>query len=336
MDASPALLFFEELDPSNAPIVVIPVPFDATCSFRRGSARGPEAIRLASPQCDEVDASFGVIDSPGAGWLAPPAWIAEESHRVGKLAQPIVDRGSARPEDAGAIAEIDQTSARVNEYVRSAATGAIGRGAIPALLGGEHSVSLGGIEACAEAVPELGLLQVDAHMDLRRAYLGMEQSHASVMDNALRRCANVSTLVQVGIRDFGTEEKARVEELGGRVRTHYDDALRTGPGGAGSGWREILEPLPGAIYITLDIDGLDPSLCPDTGTPVPGGLTWRELTSLLVAVRDSGRRVVGFDLVEVAPGRTTTPDLYHEDFNAIVGARVLQRLCVVARATQPS
>lgn len=336
MNASPASLFFEAIDPSAAPIVVIPVPFDATCSFRRGSARGPEAIRLASPQCDEVDASFGVIDSPGAGWLAPPAWIAEESHRVGKLAQPIVDQGAARPEDASALAEINQASARVNEYVRSAAAGVLARGAIPALIGGEHSVSLGGIEACAAAVPSLGMLQIDAHMDLRRSYLGMEQSHASVMDNALRRCANISTLVQIGIRDFGTEEKARVEELGGRVRTHFDDALRIGPGDGGSRWREILEPLPEAIYLTVDIDGLDPSLCPDTGTPVPGGLTWRELTSLLAAVRDSGRRVVGFDLVEVAPGRTTMPDLYHEDFNAIVGARVLQRLCVVARATQPS
>ncbi len=196
-------------------------------------------------------------------------------------------------------------------------------GKIVGLLGGDHSVSYGAIAAHARRYPGCGILHIDAHADLRHEYQGFTWSHASIMENVIRRLPEVARLVQVGIRDLCDEEAARIEDSGGRIRTHFDTVL-TRERFDGVTWgtqvQRIIDELPNDVFVSFDIDGLDPTLCPHTGTPVPGGLTFQQATYLIGAVARSGRRIIGFDLVEVAPG----PDDSEWDGN--VGARLVYKL----------
>jgi agmatinase len=183
---------------------------------------------------------------------------------------------------------------------------------------------LGAIRTVAERVKDLSILHIDAHCDLRHAYEGFTYSHASIMDNVLREAPQVSRIVQVGIRDFCAEELAAIEASNGRVRTFFDKHLADRQL-AGTPFAtlaaEIVDLLGAKVWISFDIDGLDPALCPHTGTPVPGGLSFREAVFLLRTVVESGRVIAGFDLCEVAPA----PD--GDEWDANVGARVLYKLC---------
>jgi len=314
----------------QASVVVVPVPFDATCSYRTGSARAPDAIRRASAQVDLHDHRFGPVWRRGVHMLDTDPDIAALSERARTLAVPIIERGGAAPGDEATVGEIDAACARIETFVHDHAAAILAEGKAPAVLGGEHSVSLGAIRACAETAP-LGALQIDAHMDLRDSYEGFAQSHASIMHNAMKLPA-VERLVQVGIRDYCEGEQAEADRLNtetpARVRTFFDDDLADRLFD-GEHWSdicaEIITALPPRVYLTLDIDGLDPSLCPNTGTPVPGGLTFRQLSRLIHELVRSDREVVGFDLVEVAPGPTA-----QGEWDANVGARVLYRLCALA------
>lgn len=310
----------------EASIVIIPVPFDATTSYRAGTARGPSAVVEATMQVDLFDHRFGKVYE--AGLFAEPVSdeIASLSAAARELAAAIIARGGATDADADDVALIDAAGERVRAFARVRAQAALSRGKVPALLGGEHAVSLGAIEACAAAGESFGVLQVDAHMDLRDAYEGFAFSHASIMHNVLSRVPAVTRLVQVGIRDYAEGERAFADRQEGRVVTFFDEdlaeALDSGSSFVQIARRAVAE-LPENVYISFDIDALDPALCPHTGTPVPGGLSFHQASTLLAEVRRSGRRVVGFDLVEVAPGPGS--------IDAIVGARILYRLCGCAR-----
>jgi agmatinase len=192
------------------------------------------------------------------------------------------------------------------------------------VLGGDHSVPYGAIARMAETYADFGVLHVDAHSDLREAYEGFEWSHASIMFNVVRKIPHVTRLVQVGIRDFAKGEVDFVATSAGRVRVHYDAQLAE-RGFAGESWRDICDSivgeLPDRVYVSFDIDGLDPKLCPSTGTPVPGGLSFQQAAYLVKRLVESGRTIIGFDLNEVVPG----PD--GDEWDANVGARMLYKLC---------
>jgi agmatinase len=196
------------------------------------------------------------------------------------------------------------------------------QGKLVGLVGGDHSTPLGFFRAQAARHPEFGLLHIDSHMDLRKAYEGFTFSHASIMRNALA-IPQITTIVQVGIRDFCEEENEVVLKEKDRVRVHAHAELRREQFN-GTGWTRqcdrILSALPEKVHVSFDVDGLDPSLCPHTGTPVPGGFSFEEASWLLARIHESGRRVIGFDLVEVAPGRG-------DEWDANVGARMLWQLC---------
>jgi len=196
-------------------------------------------------------------------------------------------------------------------------------GHIVGVIGGDHAVPLGCIAAHAARYPGMGVLHLDAHADLRVAYEGFTYSHASIMHNVLAEVPGVARLVQVGIRDFGEAEFVAIEAGGGRVRTFFDAELARRRFD-GEPWssvvREIVDALPQHVYLSFDIDGLDPTLCPHTGTPVPGGLQFQEACALIAAVARSGRTIVGFDLCEVAPG----PD--GDEWDGNVGARLLYKM----------
>ena len=191
------------------------------------------------------------------------------------------------------------------------------------MLGGDHSAPFGAIRAHAEAFPDLGILHLDAHADLREAYEGFTWSHASIMFNVVRQLPAVKKLVQVAIRDLCEAEAALIDGSGGRIVTFHDSKLAQGRFD-GATWThqvdEIVSHLPERVYLSFDIDGLDPTLCPNTGTPVPGGLSFHQASALLAGVVRSGRSIVGFDLCEVAP------DPAGGEWDGNVGARLLYKM----------
>jgi agmatinase len=310
---------------AEAQVVLVPVPFAATVSYGGGAERGPEAILAASRQVDLYDLQFGRVYEAGIHLRQPDPAIAADHAQARAAAAGVIARGGASRGDP-AIVAIDAAGERVNRSVAAATASILAAGKIPGIVGGDHSVPFGAIAAAAERHPALGILHFDAHADLRVAYEGMRWSHASIMDNVVRELAAVRRLVQVGIRDFCEQELDAMRGSGGRIVTHFDlEWQRRRFEGATFDQlcREAIEPLPHDVWISFDIDGLDPALCPNTGTPVPGGLQFAEAVHLLVTLARSGRRIVGFDLVEVAPGEDG-------EWDANVGARLLYKMCGAA------
>jgi agmatinase len=319
-------LFGLETRPEDARLVVIPVPFDATTSYRAGTALGPAHVLEASKQVDLEDIQYGPIWQGGIAMLPIPRDIATLSKRARAAAEPIIRAGGAEAGNrthAKAIATVNAASERVHGYVAAASERILDRGAIPAVLGGDHASPFGLLAELSLRHPGMGILQIDAHADLRDSFEGFAWSHASIFHNVMTRLPGVKRLVQVGIRDVGAREVEFVGRSKGRVKTFYDQRLRDRQY-AGATWttlcKDIIAALPREVYVSFDIDGLTADLCPRTGTPVPGGLAFPEVCHLLELLADSGRRVIGFDLCEVAPG---APD---DEWNGCVGARVLYKL----------
>ncbi|MEM9329499.1 MAG: agmatinase family protein, partial [Bacteroidota bacterium] len=304
----------------EADLVILPMPWDVTVSYGDGTSWGPAAILDASLQ---LDFSISGIASP---WTYPLAlsrieseW-AEWSERLRRDARLVIEAlEEGIVPDQAAMDRVNEGCKQMVAHVRHLASAHLADGKTVALLGGDHSTSLGLMQAIG-GKGSFGILQIDAHMDLRRAYEGFVYSHASVMTHAME-IAGVSSLTQVGIRDYCQEEQQVVEESQKPIHVFYDDDINEGLF-LNRNWSEIVgdivDTLPEQVYISLDIDGLDPALCPNTGTPVPGGLSFGQLDFLLRSVVRSGRKIVGFDLCEVSPGVG--------DWDANVGARVLYRL----------
>lgn len=310
-------------------IILIPVPFDATTSYGRGTMYGPEAVRVASAQVDLFDRDFGRVYEQGIYMLDHVHRIAELSVQMSELADAMRD-DEGSPDAARHLKKIDAACEEVGAYVYAETAKALKEGKVPGIIGGEHSVPFGAIKACAASSPGLGILHVDAHLDLRDAYEGFASSHASIMRNVLSSLEGVASIVHVGVRDFGERELEFSKAQGTRSTIHFDidwarrllDAEKFS-----TLCEQAIAPLPKNVYISFDIDALDPSLCPNTGTPVPGGLSFNQAAILLSTLKKSGRRVVGFDLVEV--GVPPDPDSTNE-WDANVGARLLYKLCGAA------
>jgi agmatinase len=315
-------LFGLPFTPETAQLLVIPVPWEVTVSYHSGTAEGPLAVLEASSQVD-----LAVRDIPdawklGVSMLPFPHSLHEESARLRQWAASHM-KESMQDVSAGdaATRKINEACENLNVYIKSTAQKYLKDGKMVALLGGDHSTPLGLLRALNERYARFGILQFDAHMDLRKAYQGFTYSHASIMYNALK-LPGLSRLVQVGIRDYCEEELDLARRAMGRVVTWFDDELRKKQYD-GETWSQlcdrIIDDLPEHVYISFDIDGLDPQLCPNTGTPVPGGLQFQQVLFLLKKLATSGRKIISFDLNEVSPGSG--------DWDANVGARLLYQLC---------
>ncbi|WP_456462588.1 agmatinase family protein [Reichenbachiella sp.] len=308
-------------------IILLPVPWDATVSYSAGTAEGPQAILDASAQLDLEVVGREAPWKQGI-WMAPiDETIRKKSQNLRTLVEPYIDALEAGEEYADTvtvIASVDQGTSELKAKLKGQALAYLNKGKIVGLVGGDHSTPLGYLEALNDKYDDFGILQIDAHLDLRKAYEGFEHSHASIMYNALK-LSNISKLVQVGIRDF-CEEEMEVANSDQRVAVYFDQELKWQQF-EGTTWqslcKEMVAQLPDKVYISFDIDGLQPFLCSGTGTPVPGGLSFEEAVYLIHQVKASGRDIIGFDLNEVAP----QPD--DEEWNANVGARVLYTLCGV-------
>ncbi len=310
--------------PDEARVVLVPVPWDATTSYRAGASAGPRAIEGASMQVDLYDAEVGKPYERGIVMLPEAKELRAWNDEARAAAEEVIEAGgrvAGNAELEAALAKVNAISERVNEVVHLETKRLLNQGRIACVVGGDHASPYGAIRAYAERFPGLGVLHVDAHADLRRAYEGFSHSHASIMENVMR-LEGVSRIVQVGVRDFCEEELDRIAASAGRVRTFFDVQLAAARsrGALGESFAAAVDALPEAVYVSFDIDGLDPALCPHTGTPVPGGLSFHEASALLGAVVGSGRRIVGFDLNEVAPG----PD--DDEWDANVGARLLYKM----------
>jgi agmatinase len=311
--------------PEEAAVVLVPVPFEATVSYGGGASEGPAAILRASRQVDLYDVEVGKPYEAGIAMLDDPADVRAWDLSARTAAAHVLARGGTHGDPAlvASAASVDAYMERMNGWVRSTVELLLSRGKIVGTIGGDHSVSFGAIEAHARRHPGLGLLHVDAHADLREAFEGFAWSHASILHNVMARIPAVSKLVQVGIRDLCEEEADEIASSGGRIQTFFDAELAEARF-AGETWgaqvQRMIEPLPRDVYVTFDIDGLDPALCPHTGTKVPGGLSFQMATSLVAAVARSGRRIVGFDLTEVVPANDGS------EWDENVGARILYKL----------
>lgn len=308
--------------PQEAQVHVLQIPFDATTSYRKGAGLAPAAVLAASAQVDLYDVATGRPYEAGICLLPADPAVLE----LGAEATELVDalRSGGAP---SAGERVDAIGDELNARTHARAAASLDEGKLVALLGGDHSVPFGAIEACAERHPGMGILHVDAHADLRRAYEGFRWSHASILYNVTERIGGVARLLQVGLRDLCEEETRRIQASEGRIQVVYDhDWARARLEGRSLPElvREAIACLPEAVYVTFDVDGLDPSLCPSTGTPVPGGLRWDEAMLWLEELSRSGRRVVGLDLCEVSPGPEGDPEGLGWD--AAVGARLLYRL----------
>lgn len=313
---------------ATADFILVPVPFDATTSYRKGASKGPDAILEASRQVDLFDLDLGRVYEGGISLVERSAEDEERyrawNRRAGALAQPIIDAAGALDDSTRAsLDEVNRICGELNLMVEREVGRLMDAGKTVGLVGGDHATPFGAFVAHARRHPGMGILHVDAHADLRNAFEGFQWSHASIMYNAATRIPEVSRLVQVGIRDFCEDEYGMIQASGGRIRTHFDAALARRMFD-GEPWtsvcRSIVADLPRDVYVSFDIDGLSPDLCPHTGTPVPGGLSFNQANRLMEVLVDEGHRIVGFDLNEVAPG----PD--GDEWDANVGARMLYKL----------
>ncbi len=310
--------------PEEAAVVLIPVPWEATVSYGAGTANGPAAILEASRQVDLLDRETGRPYAAGIAMLDDPAEVRAWSEAARAKAAPVIEQGGAHgdPALAAAVAEVNAYGDRMNGWVYETSKRWLDAGKLVGVVGGDHSVPYGLVRALSERHPGLGILHLDAHADLRNAYEGFRWSHASIMYNVVTDLPAVGRLVQVGIRDYADDEQAVIDTQKGRIQTYFDADLRRQLF-EGETWRRLalrmIADLPQDVYLSFDIDGLDPALCPHTGTPVVGGLSFPEVCYLMRAVQESGRRIVGFDLNEVAPG----PE--GDEWDGNVGARLLYK-----------
>ena len=320
----------------EARLIIIPVPWEVTVSYSAGTARAPEHVLNASLQVDLFDPDMVGLWKEGFYMRPVDKKILTKSDYLRKEAELYINyisHGEVLEENkfmCKSLKEINAGSIFLNNWVYEQTRDLFQRGKLVALLGGDHSTPFGFIKAVAEKYPSFGILQIDAHCDLRAAYESFTYSHASIMYNVLNEIPEVSKLVQVGIRDFCDEELSYIQNSNGRVVTFFDKTIKERQY-EGETWKSIVDDivnnLPDFVYVSFDIDGLDPKLCPHTGTPVQGGFEAEQIFYLLKKVLQAGKKIIGFDLNEVG--------VSNNEWDENVGARVLYKLCNVLSSSNP-
>ena len=304
-------------------IIIIPVQSDITCSYSKGTAEGPEAILNASTQLDFYSPYLDNAWEKKVAMLPLNPEAFAQNRKAGEKASHLIEKLEKEepftPEDIALYKNINDHCEQLNNQIEKTALTHLKNNQLVCLLGGDHNSPLGLIRALAKTHEQFGILQIDAHADLREAYEGFTYSHASIMHNALKEKA-VTKLVQVGIRDICPQEINTIQNSNNRIVTFFDWDIKNNLY-QGKTWQEqcgnIIKELPNNVYISFDIDGLDPKLCPNTGTPVAGGFELEQINFLINQLLLSGKKIIGFDLNEVGK----------EEWDANVGARVLYRLC---------
>ena len=317
-------------------VVFFPVPWDVTTSYGGGTVNGAQAIIDASVQLEPTD--YHVTEAWKIGHYTIP--ITEEIKAKNKQMRSIAKKVITYQEEGNSYQDstiqselkiVNDACEELNHWVYNQTKALLHQNKLIGLIGGDHSVPYGYIKALAEHYGEYGILQIDAHADLRKAYEGFTYSHASIMHNVLK-LPEISHLIQVGLRDFSQGEIEQADQ-DQRV-TWFTDWEIKDKAYQGYLWsnqcQEIINCLPEQVYISFDIDGLSPHFCPHTGTPVPGGLDFNQVIYLIIALVKAGKRVIGFDLCEVSPNLNNLED----EWDGNVGARVAYKLANLMFASQ--
>lgn len=258
-------------------VVILPVPYDATATFKSGAREGPYAIILASRQFEDYDLELK----------------REIGNEIGiYTAQEIEPHSNSPYEMIKRIEKSVNWVLNLNKF--------------PVVIGGEHTVSIGAISAISKK-KKISVLQIDAHADLRDVYQSSKYNHACVM-RRIREMKNIESVVQVGIRSLSIEEAHFIEK--NKIEDYiYENTFDI---------EKILKQLGEEVYITIDLDGFDPSIIPSVGTPEPNGLKWEQTLNLLKEIAKN-KKIVGFDVVELSP----IPDLKMSDMAA---AKLIHKL----------
>ena len=312
----------------DARLIILPISWEVTCSYNAGTARAPDHIFKASLQVDLFDPESKDTWRQGIFMREPNKKILTKSDYLRKEAELYINyisQGEVVADNkfmCKTLKEINEGSLFLNDWVYQQTKELMDAGKLVALLGGDHSTPFGYFKAIADKYEDFGILQIDAHCDLRKVYEGFNYSHASIMYNALEQIPALKKLVQVGIRDFCEEELDYITNSNGRIVTFFDKLIKERQY-EGETWKSIVDDiishLPQNVFVSFDIDGLDPKLCPHTGTPVQGGFETEQIYYLLKKLMQSGRKIIGFDLNEVG--------VSHDEWDENVGARVLYKLC---------
>ncbi len=304
----------------NSRLVLLPVPFEATTSYRTGTIDAPVQILEASKQVDLYHDLFPEAWKSGFFLMAEDA----RARKWNSDARSLVE-STRENHDHKKIEGVNKISAELNAAVLDASRKILNSNKILGLIGGDHAVPFGCIQATLEKFPKMGILHIDAHFDLRNAYEGFSDSHASIMYNVATRLP-INSLVQVGLRDF-CQEEIEFSRSHSKLSAYTDRDLFSRKA-SGESWKsiasEIVKQLPNEIYVSFDVDGLDPTYCPNTGTPVPGGLSFQEVTYLLREILVQKKKLIGFDLVEVGS----------QEYDSIVGARLLYEMACLSIGSQ--
>jgi agmatinase len=333
-------IFGLETSKKDAQLVLIPVPWEVTASYGSGTSSGPELIFEASSQVDLYDIEVKNAYECGYYMLPIPkkmkaqnVSLRREALKVNKTLQNLKKLTPAQTKIQN---KINKAAEDMCEYVYKNTKEILKENKSFGVIGGDHSVPYGAIKALSEHTKgNFGILHIDAHLDLRDAYLGYQHSHASIMNNVAQLPHAPKKIVQFGIRDFCEDEVEFMNSQKGKFTTYYDLPTKKKLL-SGKSWLEIckeaIAELPDQIYVSFDIDGMDPTLCPNTGTPVPGGLSYEQTLALFSTIHEMGKKIIGFDLVEVSGGTDKSNPNY--EWNGNVGARMLYKLCGWAMVTQ--
>jgi len=321
----------------DARLVILPVPWEVTVSYNAGTARAPDHIFKASLQIDLFDPEYNDAWKQGYFIRAVDKKVLMKSDYLRKEAELYINYISEGQEVKDnkfmckTLKEVNAGSIFLNDWVYGQTKELLNKGKLVCLLGGDHSTPLGFFKAIAEKHGDFGILQIDAHCDLRKGYENFNYSHASIMYNALEEIPSLKKLVQVGVRDYCEEEWDYIANSNSRVVTYFDKDIKERQY-EGQTWKfiasEMVDHLPQHVYISFDIDGLDPKLCPHTGTPVQGGFETEQVFYIFKLLLQSGRKLVGFDINEVG--------VSHDEWDENVGARCLFKLCNMLVTANPA
>lgn len=328
--SSKAGIFGLPFSSDESRVIILPVTWDVTTSYGGGAALGPGAVLKASPQIDLFDAGFRKEYLEGFHLLDRGDKLLSLNNELLPLAlhirSELEEQASLSQAGLDHQDKINQACKMMVKEVFEDSKHWLAKEKIVGVLGGDHSSPEGLIQALSEKYKgQFSILHLDAHADLRQSYQGFVHSHASIMYNVMSAAWKPNKLVQVGIRDYCEEEFDMIQSRSDLV-CFFDRDLKESQF-KGLTWQQqcekIIEKLDERVYISFDIDGLEPVFCPSTGTPVPGGLHFDQAKYLIERLAKSKKQIIGFDLCEVAPH----PELKANEWDGNVGSRLLYQLC---------
>jgi agmatinase len=281
--------------------IILPVPFDGTSSYRKSSQNAPLSILQGSSQVDLFDSDFGHIYRKSVYMERISEFVVRVNFYICKIATHLKTKHLFM-DKYFILKKINNLMALNNDFVYNWTVNVLNDNKVPVIIGGEHSVIKGAIKACVKCIEDpISILHIDAHLDMRLSYQFLRNSHASVIKNITKIPGYIYNILQIGIRDFSFNEYRNVK-LNSNMFIFLDKDIRRYKllNAFCILTNNIINRLSEHVYITVDIDGLDSIYCPNTGTPVPGGLSFDQLISIIRKIQIHNKTVIGFDICETS------------------------------------